>query len=298
MSRGWPSGPKAVKVVRAGSEANYTALRVFRPKRGGWLGLDGLGAAGSMKRQQPRNKRAGNRHRYGRRQTSHLRGNGLARQARRHCRRTQLTILFGWVVFHQCRFWVVCMTEFSSRVWTICGCVDHCFAFALWCDDFAQHVDPEDMTMGLDRAVEVVSDATRLQSFLALRKLDELLTAKKRNKDDLIVVDLGIERAVVLGDIGDNLLSTDERETINKSVAHLTEKLTLDPDSEVELDAILKRSMLVMLRLVAELRKKDANQEAKQWLDSTEALIKRAEQIFARRETELADLKAASPKPV
>ena len=70
---------------------------------------------------------------------------------------------------------------------------------------------------------------------------------------------------------------------MNKSVAHLPKALTLDPDSEVELDAILKRSMPVMRSLVAELRKKDGRQEAKHWLDNIEALYQRAEEYLAKR---------------
>jgi hypothetical protein len=50
-------------------------------------------------------------------------------------------------------------------------------AFAMWCDDFARHVDPEEMVAGLGRAFELVSDATQLQSFLALRKLDDFWAA-------------------------------------------------------------------------------------------------------------------------
>lgn len=188
------------------------------------------------------------------------------------------------------------MSELSGRIWTICGCIDHSFAFSMFCDDFAQHVDPEAMMFGLDRSVDVVSDATRLQSFLALRKLDELLSSKKRNKDDLIIADLGIDKATILGDLGDNFLSTDERESINKGVAHLTEKLALDPDSEVELDALLKRSLPAMLRLVAELRKKDAKNESKQWLDKTERVIKDAEQLAARRQADLDARKATGPQ--
>jgi hypothetical protein len=52
-------------------------------------------------------------------------------------------------------------------------------ASRLQCGDFAKHVDPDDMVAGLDRAFELVSDATRLQSFLALRKLDDFLGGVK-----------------------------------------------------------------------------------------------------------------------
>lgn len=167
------------------------------------------------------------------------------------------------------------MDERSAQIATVCESIDHCFAFAMWCDDFAKYVAPEDMINGLDRAFELVSDATRLQSFLALRKLDDFLRAAKSKPNDLIAADLGIDVPSVLGDIGDKFLSTTERENINKGVAHLTEQLTLDPDSEVELQAILERSIPVFSRLASALRKADTGKEATQWLDKTDALIKR-----------------------
>jgi hypothetical protein len=176
----------------------------------------------------------------------------------------------------------------SAQVATICGCIDHCFAFAVWCDDFAQHVDPDDLMMGLDRAFDLMSDATRLHSFLALRKLDDFLRGAKTKKDDLIAADLGVDVPTVLGNVGQTLLTADERENVNKGVAHLTDKLTLDPDSEVALDTILKRSTDVLARLVAELRKTDAKNEAKQWLDDTDELIERIRQLQAREAAELA----------
>ena len=175
------------------------------------------------------------------------------------------------------------MNAQSAQIATICQCIDHCFAFAMWCDDFAQHVDPDDMMMGLDRAVELVSDANlRLQSFLALRKLDDFFGGVKPKADDLIAANFGIDVPGVLGDVGDKFLSTDEREDINKGAAHLTEKLTLDPDSELELADILKRSTPVLSRLVKELRKLDAGKEAAQWLDQTDALIERALKLQAK----------------
>jgi hypothetical protein len=185
----------------------------------------------------------------------------------------------------------------SAQIATICGCIDHCFAFALWCDDFVQHVDPDDMMMGLDRAFDLMSDATRLQSFLALRKLDDFLRGTKSKKDDLIAEDLGVDVPTVLGNVGQTLLTADERENVNKGVAHLTDKLTLDPDSEVELDAILKRSTDVLSRLVAELRKADTKNEAKHWLDQTDQLIKRVREIQARRAAELAAMQGQGVAP-
>jgi hypothetical protein len=166
----------------------------------------------------------------------------------------------------------------SAQIATICECMDHCFAFAMWCDDFARHVEPEDMVAGVDRAFELVSDATRLQSFLALRKLDEFLGGVQPKPGDLTVADLGIDGPSVLGDVRDKFLTQTEREKINKGVAHLTEQLTLDPDSEVDLQQILKRSMPVFSRLVVALRKIDARKETVHWLDQTDALIERARQ--------------------
>jgi hypothetical protein len=64
------------------------------------------------------------------------------------------------------------MDKRSAQIATICECIDHCFAFSVRCEDFAPFLDPEDMMSGLDCAAQLVADATRLQSFLALRKLD------------------------------------------------------------------------------------------------------------------------------
>jgi hypothetical protein len=169
----------------------------------------------------------------------------------------------------------------SAQISTVCGCIDHCFAFAMWCNGFARHVDPEDMMWGLDKAFDVVSDATRLQSFLALRKVDEFLRSAKSKPDDLIAGDLGIDVAAVLRDVGNSFLTSTERVNINKGAAHLTEKLTLDPDSEVDLQEIINRSLPVFVRLVAALRKIDAAKWAAQSLDKTDTLLK-----FAQEQTQ------------
>jgi hypothetical protein len=170
------------------------------------------------------------------------------------------------------------MANQSAQISTVCQCIDHCFAYAMWCDDFAQHVDPDDMMAGLDRAFELVSDATRLQSFLALRKIDDFLGGVKPKPDDLIAANFGIDVAAILGDVGNTLLSTDERDRINKGAAHLTEQLTLDPDSEVDLQLILNRSLPVFSRLASALRKIDARKAADHPLTQTETLIERARQ--------------------
>lgn len=172
------------------------------------------------------------------------------------------------------------MEKRSAQIATICECVDHCFSFAIWCEDFAQHVDQEDMVWGLDRAFELVSDATRLQSFLALRKLDDFFGGVRPKAGDLTATDLGIDVPGVLAEVGKTFLSKDdEREKINKGVAHLTENLSLDAESEVDLDQILKRSVPVLTRLIAELRKLDTAQEATHWLDRTSDLIERAKNL-------------------
>lgn len=174
------------------------------------------------------------------------------------------------------------MKDRSAQIAAACQCIDHCFAFGVWCEDFARHVEPEDMIMGLDRGVDIVSDATRLHSFLALRKMDEFFRGAKRDKDDVIATDLGIDPLRVLGDVGSNFLTTDERIVINKGAAHLTERLFLDPDSEVELGRILKRSLPVFARLAIELRTVDIAKGATRWLDKTDALLKRVEENAKR----------------
>lgn len=174
------------------------------------------------------------------------------------------------------------MDKKSVQIATICECIDHCFAFATWCEDFAKYVDPDDMVAGLDRAFDIVSDSTCLQSFLALRKLDDFLGGVKPKPSDLVAADFGIDVPSLLEGVREKFLSTDDRENINKGAAHLTDQLTLDPDSEkIDLQQLLKRSMPVFLRLASALRKADTTKEATQWLDKTDALIewaaKRAE---------------------
>jgi len=166
------------------------------------------------------------------------------------------------------------MEKQSAQIATVCECIDQCFAFALWCDDFAKYVDPEAVVAGLDRGFEVVSDATRLQSFLALRKLDDFFGGGKPKPDDLVASTLGIDGPSVLGAGRKSFLTTDERKDINKAVAHLTERLSLDADSEVDLQAILKRSTPIFSSLVSELRKGDTSKEAAHCLGKTDALIK------------------------
>src|SRR6202007_2419758 len=104
-----------------------------------------------------------------------------------------------------------------------------------------------------------------LQSFLALRKLDDFLGGVKPKPGDLIASDFGIDAPGVLGEVGNTFLTKEEREKINKGVAHLTENLSLEADSEVDLHHILKRSIPVLTRLVVELRKLDSAQEATYW---------------------------------
>jgi hypothetical protein len=169
------------------------------------------------------------------------------------------------------------MDKRSAQIATICECIDHCFAFSIWCEDFAPFLDPEDMMSGLDRAAQLVADATRLQSFLALRKLDDFLGGVKPKPDDLVATDFKIDVPTALGEVGKTFLSTDERTDINKGVAHLTDQLSPDPDSEVDLDTIFKRSLPIFTRLTAGLRAADDAKEATHWLDKTDQLIRRGE---------------------
>src|SRR5258705_2105227 len=166
------------------------------------------------------------------------------------------------------------MDERSAQIATICECIDHCFSYALWCEDFAPFLDPEDMIGGLDRAADVVSDASRLTSFLALRKLDDFLRGTKAKPDDLIAPDFGVDLPGVLSDAGETLLAAPERDKINKEAAHLTERLALDHDSQVDLQEILTRALPVLTRLASALRAADSAKEATYWLDRTDALIK------------------------
>lgn len=171
------------------------------------------------------------------------------------------------------------MENRSAKIRAICGCIDHCFAYAMWCEDFAPYLDPDDMIWGLDRAADLLADASMLQSFLALRKLDDFFGGVKPKPGDLTASDFGIDVPSVFGEVGSTFLAKDERETINKGVAHLTEDLSLDADNEVDLYEILKRSIPVLSRLVVELRKLDTAQEATSSLDGTEDLIERAKNI-------------------
>jgi hypothetical protein len=56
----------------------------------------------------------------------------------------------------------------------------------------------------------------------------------KPKPDDLIASNLGIDVPSVLGEVGNTFLTPAERENINKGVAHLTERLSLDPDSATD----------------------------------------------------------------
>jgi hypothetical protein len=141
------------------------------------------------------------------------------------------------------------LSKKAAQILTVTQCIDHCFSFEMWCSDFAKHVDPDDRVMGMDTALDLVSDATPLHSFLALRKLDEFFRTEKTKPDDLIASELGIDASVVLGGSVKMFLTQTERDDINKGAAHLTERLTLDPDSEINLQAIVQRFGLHPVRL-------------------------------------------------
>ena len=172
------------------------------------------------------------------------------------------------------------MNNWSAKIATICECIDHCFAFIVWCDDFARFVDQDDIVWGLDRGFDLVSDATRLHSFLDLRKLDDIFGGAELKPDDLVALGLGLDVSGMLDEVGESFLTSTERVAINKGVAHLTDRLSLDTDSEVALDEIVKRSIPVFSRLVTELRKNDTAHEATHWLDRTEKLIQRVNALW------------------
>lgn len=161
----------------------------------------------------------------------------------------------------------------TSQIAVICENINHCFAFTLWCKDFASVIG-EDI-IHVDVAFDIVSDSTRLHSFLALRKLDDFLGGVRPKPDDLTSDKMGIDKAVVLGTGRATFLIEADRKNINKGVAHLTEKLTADPDSEVDLIRITSDSIPILERLVSELKKLNASGKAKPYIDKTEKLIER-----------------------
>lgn len=55
----------------------------------------------------------------------------------------------------------------------------------------------------------------------------------KAKPGDLTASDFGIDVPSVLGEVGSTFLSKDEREMINKGVAHLTEDLSLEDEANL-----------------------------------------------------------------
>lgn len=165
------------------------------------------------------------------------------------------------------------MTKDESKIATICECISHCFAFTLWCEDFASQIGEE--AIYVDEAFEIVSDSTRLHSFLALRKLDDFFGAVRAKPDDLTSDSMGIDKTAVLGAGKTSFLAAADRTNTNKGVAHLTENLTAEPDSEVDLARITKESIPIFERLIAELKKLDKAGGAKDFINKTEALVNR-----------------------
>ncbi|MGY3585534.1 hypothetical protein [Bradyrhizobium sp. USDA 4350] len=175
------------------------------------------------------------------------------------------------------------MDKRSAQIATICECIDHRFAFTIWCEDLVKFFDEEDIVGVLDRGAELMAEATRLMSFVALRKLDDFLRGAKSKPDDLVAGDFGIDVPGVLAGVAETFLTRNEHENVNKGVAHLTENLALDDDSEVDLQEILIRLLPALERLASGLRTADTSQEASQWLDKTEALIERVHSLHARQ---------------
>lgn len=169
------------------------------------------------------------------------------------------------------------MPSITSKIATICECIDHCFAFTLWCEDFAKVIGED--AIHVDVAFDIVSDSTRLHSFLAVRKLDDFLGAVSPKTDDITSDRMGIDTAAILGAGKTTFLIKTDRENINKGVAHLTENLTADPDSEVDLIRIITDSVPALKRLISELKKLDTTGEATSYISNTEKLIERIKSI-------------------
>jgi hypothetical protein len=49
------------------------------------------------------------------------------------------------------------MDKRAAQIATICECIDHCFAYAGWCEDFVPFLDPEDMVAASAGAREETS---------------------------------------------------------------------------------------------------------------------------------------------
>jgi hypothetical protein len=169
------------------------------------------------------------------------------------------------------------MSEQKFQIATICGCVDHSLSFILWCEDFASVIG-EDI-IHVDKAFDVVSDATRLHSLLALRKLDDFLGGVSPKPDDLTSDKLNLNKITILGNSKVTFLDAADRTNINKGVAHLTEMLTLDADSEVDLVRIIRDSIPIFEKLIFELKRVDVNNEAGYWLDNTGKLVQRVKEL-------------------
>lgn len=165
------------------------------------------------------------------------------------------------------------MPEQKFQIATICECVDHSLSFTLWCKDFAPVIGED--VIHVSKAFDVISDATRLHSFLALRKLDDFLGAVTPKPDDLTSDKLNLNKGTILGNSRTAFLDPVDRKNISKGVAHMTELLTLDADSEVDLLRIIKDSVPIYERLILELRRVDTNNEADYWLDDTDKLIQK-----------------------
>lgn len=167
------------------------------------------------------------------------------------------------------------MDKLTAEIAVVCECIDQCFSYSVWCQDFAQNVDPEDMVWGLDRGHQLVSDATRLMSFLALRKIDEFLREHSKHEDDIILSKLGIDRGVVLSTAAGPFLTREERLEINRKAAHLTSWLTFDDDSEIDLIGISRRSLPMFEVLIHKMQAQDKSAEAAFWLDRSRNLLLR-----------------------
>ena len=85
--------------------------------------------------------------------------------------------------------------------------------------------------LGVPRA-ELMADATRLMSFVALRKLDDFLHGAKSKPDDLVAADFGIDVPGLLAGVCETFLTEEERQArdcmmicVSRSCA---ERLVLD----------------------------------------------------------------------
>lgn len=144
--------------------------------------------------------------------------------------------------------------------------VSDCFAYYTWTESVKPSLIQRTSAYFPSVQEQIsIERSTRIFSLLALRRLNEFLSEKvKRVPDDLRWSDLDLDRRAII-EPGDELLTDEERETINKCVSHLTSRLWYRDKDEVHLAIILSRSTSIFARLKAELDRVSSEMEKEEW---------------------------------